>query len=140
MGKGGGSEADSLKLTYDVVMTSGGLSMQNDALTPDPIMKALSAFWLSGALKAALDLNLFGALAAGPLDAETLGGRIQTPARSTALLADALVATGFLTKDHGRYGPNPLSETFLDPAKPSFFGGMAHVVTSPQLWNGFLDL
>lgn len=113
---------------------------ESTALTPQPIMQALSAFWVSAALKSALDLDLFGALADGPLDARALGARIGAPARSTALLADALVGTGFLTKNRDRYELPPVSATFLDPAKPTFFGGMAHIVSSPVLWEGLQHL
>ena len=109
-------------------------------LTPEPVFQALTAFWLSAAVKAGIELGLFAALAEGPLDAATLGARIASPARSTAMLADALVGTGFLVKSNGRYALTPVADTFLDPRKPSYLGSMTHIVSGPEQWASFADL
>lgn len=106
-------------------------------LTPEPVMQALTAYWVSGALKAAIELNVFGALAGGARSGAALAAAIGAPERSTVLLADALTATGFLAKQGGSYALTPVSEAFLDPAKPSFFGGMAQIVGSGMMWDAF---
>lgn len=110
------------------------------SLTPEPVFQALTAFWLSGAMKAGLELGLFAALAEGPLDAAALGARIQAPARSTAMLADALAGTGFLSKTAGRYALSPVADAFLDPKKPSYLGSMVHIVSGAEQWASFADL
>ena len=114
--------------------------MAEAPLSPEPIFQALTAFWVSAAMKAAIEMGLFAALAEGPLDAEALAARIQAPARSTVMLADALVGTKFLTKAGGRYGLSPLADTFLDPKKPSYLGSMVHIVSGAEQWASFANL
>ncbi len=110
----------------------------HDALSPDGIFQALSAYWVSGALTAGIRLGLFGALAGKSLNAAALGEAIGAPARAVAMLSDALCATGFLQKDgEGRYANAPAADLFLDPAKPSYVGGIAHIFGSPMLWTEF---
>ena len=113
---------------------------ESELLTPEPIFRGLTAFWLSAAMRTGIELGLFAALVEGPLDAAALGARIQCPARSTAMLADALVGTGVLSKADGRYGLTPVAETFLDPKKPSYLGSMVHIVSGAEQWASFADL
>jgi cyclopropane fatty-acyl-phospholipid synthase-like methyltransferase len=107
-------------------------------LTPEPIMQALTGFWVSGALKGAIELGLFAKLATGPLGAVDLGAAIGAPERTTRILADALAALGFLSRgDDGRYANAPVADAFLDPAKPSYFGAMTNILASPIHWPAF---
>jgi SAM-dependent methyltransferase len=96
-----------------------------DALTPDAIMQLGTAFWGSKTLLSAVELRLFGALSeAGPLDAEELRERLGLHPRSARDFFDALVALGVLDRTDGRYSNTPETDLFLDPAKPTYVGGL----------------
>lgn len=108
----------------------------NEPLTPEPIIQAMMAFQVSAALRAAIELDLFAAVKIHGTLAE-IAGHIKAPERTTRMLCDALVSVRFLAKKHGKYALAPLSDAFLDPAKPGYFGGMAHIATAPMVWDEF---
>jgi hypothetical protein len=94
--------------------------------TPDAIMQLGTAFWGSKTLLTAVELRLFGALGeAGPLDVEGLRELLGLHPRSARDFFDALVALRMLERDDGgRYSNTAATDLFLDPAKPSYMGGI----------------
>src|SRR5438477_85342 len=68
---------------------------------PDPaeIFAAFTAFHRTGALKAAIELDLFSAIAAGAATADDLARRCGASLRGVRILADVLAAAG-----HGMFG------------------------------------
>jgi hypothetical protein len=105
------------------------------ALTPDDIMQLGFGFWGSRALLSAVELKLFGVLSqAGPLDAEQLRERLGLHPRSARDFFDALVALGMLDRTDGRYENTPQTDLFLDPAKPTYVGGVLEM-SSVRLYN-----
>jgi hypothetical protein len=98
---------------------------QTEALTPDGIMQLGFGYWASKTLLSAVELKLFGVLSeAGPLDAEELRARLGLHPRSARDFFDALVALGMLDRTDGRYENTPQTDLFLDPAKPTYVGGV----------------
>ena len=98
---------------------------QAAALTPDAIMQLGFGFWGSKTLLSAVELKLFGALSeAGPLNSGELGERLGLHPRSAQDFFDALVALGMLARTNGRYSNTPETDLFLDPAKPTYMGGV----------------
>ena len=92
-------------------------------LTPEPILQLGLGFWASKTLLSAVELGLFTVLAeTGPLDAETLRGRLELHERSAEDFFDALVALGMLEREDGRYSNTPSTDLFLDRAKPTYVG------------------
>jgi hypothetical protein len=61
---------------------------------------------------------------AGSLDAEQLRERLSLHPRSARDFFDALVALGMLDRTDGRYSNTAETDLFLDPAKPTYIGGM----------------
>ena len=105
----------------DTVSATG----QAEAVTPDAIMRLGTAFWGSKTLLSAVELRLFAALSeAGPLDAEELRERLGLHLRSARDFFDALVALGMLDRTNGRYSNTAETDLFLDPAKPTYMGGI----------------
>jgi hypothetical protein len=99
--------------------------------TPESIMQLGFAFWGSKTLLSAVELGVFSELAdAGPLDRETLRGRLGLHPRSATDFFDALVALGMLERDDGRYANTPETELFLDRAKPSYIGGILEMANA----------
>jgi ubiquinone/menaquinone biosynthesis C-methylase UbiE len=113
---------------------------------PDPgeIFAAFTAFHRTGAMKAAMELDLFSAIAAGTHTADELARRSGATTRGIRILADFLTATGFLTKTGGgggaRYELTPSTATFLDRASPAFIGSAISFLATPYLMEGFADV
>jgi O-methyltransferase domain/Dimerisation domain len=101
---------------------------------PDAIMQLGTAFWGSKTLLSAVELKVFAVLSeAGTLDVEELRERLDLHPRSARDFFDALVALGMLHRDdNGRYSNTPETDHFLDPAKPTYVGGML------EMWNARL--
>lgn len=104
---------------------------QAEPVAPDEIMQLGLAFWGSKTLLSAVELRLFAVLGeAGPLDAEQLRERLGLHPRSALDFFDALVALGMLERTAGRYSNTPETDRFLDPAKPSYLGGILEMANA----------
>ncbi|MED5813440.1 methyltransferase [Mycolicibacterium sp. 050232] len=110
---------------------AGAASGRAGALTPDAIMQLGTGFWGSKTLLSAVELKLFAELSkAGPLDCEDLRERLGLHPRSARDFFDALVALGMLARADGRYSNTPETDLFLDPAKPTYIGGMMEMANA----------
>ena len=82
-----------------------------------------SAYRQAKVLLSAVELGVFSALAAGPLDATDLANRTQIHKRAAHDFFDALVAMGLLTRDgNGQYRNTAESDHYLDQAKSTYLG------------------
>src|SRR5215213_5141628 len=93
------------------------------AITPDRIRALGDAYQASRALLSAVELDLFSALAAGPLDADGLTARLGLHPRGARDFFDSLVALGLLERRDGRYANTAEAAAFLDRARPSSIAG-----------------
>lgn len=94
-------------------------------LTADRILGLGEAFRGSKVLLSAVELGVFTTLAGGPLDLETLRGRVGIDVRGARDFLDALVALGILTRGtDGRYANAADTDLYLDCNKLSYVGGM----------------
>ncbi len=100
--------------------------------TPMRFFEALRGFQQSAALKTAVDLDLFTAIADGAQTVEAIAGRCTASARGVRILCDYLAATGFLTKEDGRYGLPYDSFVFLNRHSPAYAGSIANFICSPD--------
>jgi len=111
---------------------------RGEPVTPDSIMQLGMAFWGSKALLSAVELRLFGTLSeAGSLDAEELRERLGLHPRSARDFFDALLALGMLQRHDGKYSNTPATDLFLDPAKPTYVGGLLEMANARlyQFWG-----
>lgn len=92
--------------------------------SPDRILQTGLGFWASKTMLTAVELGVFTELAKGPLDAGTLRQRLGLHARSACDFFDALVALGFLEREHGKYRNTADTDFFLDRNKASYAGGI----------------
>jgi precorrin-6B methylase 2 len=100
-------------------------------VTPEAIMQLGSGFWGSKTLLSAVELGVFAELADGvTLDCEALRERLGLHPRGARDFFDALVALGMLEREDGRYANTAATELFLDPAKPSYIGGMLEMMNA----------
>jgi predicted O-methyltransferase YrrM len=91
-------------------------------------------FMASRALFAALDLDLFGHLAAGPKDLGALAKATGiAPERLVALLS-ACVGLGLLGKDGERYANSPAAAAYLVRTAPAYFGDYFRFQIARQIY------
>jgi SAM-dependent methyltransferase len=78
----------------------------------------------SAALLAALQLEVFTALAIAPLEIEQLAAALGVPARRLAPLLDVLVVLGFLRREGAAFANEADADYYLVRDKPTYFGGV----------------
>jgi 2-polyprenyl-3-methyl-5-hydroxy-6-metoxy-1,4-benzoquinol methylase len=111
---------------------------KDDMTPPNPsrIMQALTAYHVTGATLAAIELDIFTAIASGYDTVEALAVHTQTSTKGMRILCDYMVVCEFLTKDGDRYALTPDSAMFLDRRSPAYFGGVASFLSGR---NGMRD-
>src|SRR5258708_23642214 len=108
--------------------------------TPALLFDTINAHQRTEAIKAAIELSLFTAIAAGNSTAKEIAKTCGASERGTRILCDYLVIIGFLTKQDDSYGLTPDSEMFLDQKSPAYMGTVIEFMLSPMLTDNFKDL
>jgi 2-polyprenyl-3-methyl-5-hydroxy-6-metoxy-1,4-benzoquinol methylase len=110
--------------------------------TPNPgiIFETINAYQRSAALKAAIELDVFSAVAKGNRTAEAIAKAVGASGRGVRILCDYLVVIGFLLKDGGEYSCTAESGMFLDRNSPAYFGGTTRFLLDPRLIAPYLQL
>lgn len=104
---------------------------------PQPILQAMTAFWVSGALRGALRLDLFTHVGQGARTVEALAEASGASVRGVRPLADAMCSLGFLAKEEGGYALTAVAETYLRSDGPTFVGDFHRFVVSEPFWNAW---
>ena len=107
--------------------------------TPGRFFQAINAYQQTAALKAAIELEVFTAIGAGCVTAESLADRCKTSAKGMRVLCDFLVIQQFLTKEGSHYGLAPDAALFLDKNSQMYVGGTAGFLLSPPVKQFFDD-
>lgn len=97
-------------------VTSSGIIEHAGPRPPsaEPILKTIAGLHAAKYLFVGSKLGVFEALAAGPLFLDALAEKVQAPARTLRIVADALVAQGMLSCDPERgYTNSPTAAAFL---------------------------
>jgi hypothetical protein len=108
--------------------------------TPALLFDTINAHQRTEAIKAAIELGLFTAIAAGNASAKEIAQACGTAERGARILCDYLVIIGFLTKQDNKYELTPDSAMFLDQNSPAYMGTTIEFMLSPMLTDGFKDL
>lgn len=108
--------------------------------TPALLFDTLNAHQRTEAIKAAIELSLFTAIAEGKTTAKKIADACAASERGTRILCDYLVIIGFLTKQDGTYGLTPDSAMFLDKRSPAYLGTIIDFILSPMLIDPFKQL
>ena len=113
------------------------------AVTPDAIIQLGVAFWGSKTLLSAVELKVFQRLCeTGPQGCDELRDHLGLDPRSARDFFDALLALGMLERDEeGRYSNTAATELFLDPAKPTYVGGLLEMANSRlyRFWGSLTE-
>ena len=107
---------------------------------PQLFFEIINAYQRTAALKAAIELDLFSAIAKGNDAPDSIATAIRIAPRGARILADYLTLLGFLTKSQGRYRLVPDTAAFLDRASPGYLGGAIEFLCTPKLRERFDDL
>ncbi len=110
------------------------------APSPEIIFDTLNAYQRTAALRGAIELDLFTAIAEGKTTAKAIAARIQASERGTRILCDFLTVIGFLTKQNANYGLTPDSALFLDRKSPAYMGSITEFIAAPALTDNFRDI
>jgi hypothetical protein len=102
-------------------------------LNPGIVFEMLQAHQKTAALKAAIELDVFRAVGAGPGDVASIAQHCSASERGIRILCDFLVINGVLRKEGGHYRHTPSSAAFLDPASPACLASIGDFISSPEL-------
>ncbi|MCA1640584.1 MAG: methyltransferase domain-containing protein [Acidobacteria bacterium] len=106
-------------------------------VTPERIFMALSGYQMTAALRAAIELDIFTAIAEGNDEPAPIAARCGCAERGARILCDYLCVANFLAKRDGRYKLVPESETFLVRTSPAYVGGVAGFVARGSLVDAY---
>lgn len=101
--------------------------------TPRRLMEARFGYISSRAIGAALEIDLFTAVARGATDVEALREATGCSARGLRFLLDALVAQDLVRRDGPLLRLAPDARTFLVADSPGYVGGM--ILQADTMWN-----
>jgi len=105
--------------------------------TPERIFNTMIAFQETEALKAAIELDIFTAIADGASTAASLGARTGASERGVRILCDFLTIREFLTKSGGKYALTQESAIFLNRQSPACLASMVDFLASPWSRKNF---
>jgi 2-polyprenyl-3-methyl-5-hydroxy-6-metoxy-1,4-benzoquinol methylase len=101
--------------------------------TPERLFNAINAYEQTEALKTAVELEIFTAIAEGNSTAATIAQRCKAAERGVRTLCDFLTIHGFLTKEGTQYALAPDSALFLNRHSPAYIGGTFEFLLTPRL-------
>ena len=118
------------------------MATHTPAQQPSPALyfETITAYQRSSALKAALDIDLFTALADAPTTAADAARHCEASERGVRILCDYLTVIGFLSKHDERYQATPDSALFLSKKSPAYIGASANFLLSDEHVNSFRNL
>jgi ubiquinone/menaquinone biosynthesis C-methylase UbiE len=118
------------------------MTTQNQASAPTPelFFQTANAYQQSQALKAAIELDVFTAIAEGEETAQTLAQQCGAAERGVRILADYLTIHGFLIKEANRYTLTRDSAVFMDRKSPAYMGSLLGFLHAPKFLDAFQHL
>jgi SAM-dependent methyltransferase len=110
---------------------------QSQRPSPEHIFGVLTAFQSSAALKAAIELDIFTAIADGADRANVIAQRVNAAERGVRILCDYMTIQGFLTKTEERFALTQESAIFLNRHSPAYMGTLANFLASESSKKNF---
>jgi predicted nicotinamide N-methyase len=109
---------------------------------PNPalLFETINAYQRTAAIKGAIELDLFTAIAEGQRTASSIARRCSASERGVRILCDYLTVLGFLTKNSDQYSLTPDSAVFLVRTSPAYVGRMTEFLLMPELRQAFDDV
>jgi 2-polyprenyl-3-methyl-5-hydroxy-6-metoxy-1,4-benzoquinol methylase len=104
------------------------------------LLSMMTAYKSTYLLRAAIELNVFDALADGPADPDTVAAILRTNPRGTRLLLRALAAAGLLEVDGELFRLADGAGELLVRSSPRYGGGVVRVAASDWEWDAMKRL
>lgn len=98
--------------------------MEEEKITPEPIMKIIHGMWIFRSLCVAVDLEIFTKIANGKKNIKEIAEDLDLEERPIERLLNACVAFEFLIKEGESYKNSEIAEKFLVKGKPFYYGDM----------------
>lgn len=112
------------------------MTATSESVTSRPILEMANAFQRSRVLLTAYELGLFTAINDEWKTSAEVAEALETDARATDRLMNALTALGLLEKRDGRFTSSPAAAQFLVKGRPEYMAGLGHTVHLWQTWSG----
>jgi ubiquinone/menaquinone biosynthesis C-methylase UbiE len=109
-------------------------------VTPERIFATLNAYQQTAALKTAIELDVFSAIADGATTHTSIAKRCQSSERGIRILCDYLTINGFLIKNGQEYSLADDSAVFLNRRSPAYMGAAADFLALPEMINLYQEL
>src|SRR5262245_8522424 len=103
--------------------------------SPEHFFQTINAFHQTGAIKAAIELDLFTAIGDGAATAAEIAKNVGASERGIRILCDFLTVIGFLAKSGNSYALTPESGTFLTKRSPGYLGTLTRFLTMPDMYK-----
>ncbi len=116
------------------------MTQSADAPSPELFLQSVTAYQRTEALRAAIELDLFTAIAEGSSAVAPLAERCSASQKGVRVLCDYLAVAGFLVKADGRYALTPSTAKFLDRRSPAYMGGTLDFLLSEHVRGGYTNL
>lgn len=112
-------------------------STRSSKPTPERIFNTMVAFQETEALKAAIELDIFTAIADGANTAALLAAKTGASERGVRILCDYFTIKEFLTKKENEYSLTQESAAFLNRHSPAYLATMINFLASPWSRKNF---
>jgi len=116
---------------------SPGTAANQPASSPALLFDTINAYQRTASIKAAIELDVFGAMAGAPATVEKIATHSHASPRGIRILCDYLTVLGFLTKSGDQYALTPDSAVFLNPRSPAYAGGTLQFLLSNEIKGAF---
>ncbi|MGF6855014.1 ubiquinone/menaquinone biosynthesis C-methylase UbiE [Paraburkholderia sp. CI3] len=110
-----------------------------DDISPQAFVDAAIAYQKTAAVKAAVELDLFTAIADEHGDVKRIAERVKAAERGVRILCDFLTVHGFLQKETGQYRLTPSTTAFLTTSSPVWMGSIVDFLAAPEMTALWLD-
>jgi 2-polyprenyl-3-methyl-5-hydroxy-6-metoxy-1,4-benzoquinol methylase len=110
---------------------------ETSLVSPDDLMKIVTAFRQSRIILSGFELGVFTALGAQKKSSAAVARKLRLNARGLDRLMNALCALGLLKKKGTLFANSALSARHLVDGKPGYLGGLAHTA---NLWSRWTTL
>lgn len=113
--------------------TTPAMPQQHPPPTPERFFNTVNAYQQSEAMKSAIELELFTAIAEGKTTAAAIAQRCRASERGVRILCDFLTIHGLLTKQDDQYGLAPDAAFFLNRQSPAYLGSSVSFLLAPHI-------
>ncbi len=111
-------------------------TMSDEGVAARSILEMANGFQRSRVLLTAYELGLFTVINDEWKTSAEVAAAIESDARATDRLMNALTALGLLDKRDGRFTNSPAAARFLVKGRPEYMAGLAHTAHLWQTWSG----